>query len=145
MDQDNVSQLIERLHQLHLQRVDIANEEATIIRTLRNRTGAAGNDNNGGDSPGGPPAAGVAAVIVEDAVGFQPGDNVFITNIITHVVTRIATGADRAAVVVRTTSAGRVVIRTFNGYQTNRIPRNLRRLNAAEVSVYRSQVEPRRR
>jgi len=143
MEQEDVLQLIERLHQLHLQRVNINDEEASIIRVLRNRSERTANRDNRGDGPEGPPVVAAAAAVVEDAVNFQPGDNVFITNRISHVRgRRRATEADRAGVVLRTTPTGRLVVYTYNGHQTNRDPTNLRALNPTEVSVYRRLAEP---
>ena len=70
----------------------------------------------------------VSPTVVQAVAAFHVGQRVYITNRITHVplISR-ATEADRTAIVTHFT-AFRVAIRTINGYNTHRHPKNLRPL-----------------
>jgi hypothetical protein len=73
------------------------------------------------------PVTAVSTVAVSAATVFHIGQQVYITNHITHVLVCHVTEADRTAIVTHFT-ASRVGIRTINGFHTHRHPKNLRPL-----------------
>ncbi len=120
---EELEQLIERLHQLHLQRENISAEERNILHTIlsdRVQDSTVVATTTAVATVAANPAATVAPV-------FRIGQQVYITNRINHVLVRRATEADRTAIVTHFT-ASRVAIRTINGYHTYRHPKNLRPL-----------------
>lgn len=126
MSTEDLESLIERLHQLRLERQRILNEEERTIASLRDltRSRARRQHQNRGVSPDPTehPHPGV----------FEVGQHVYIDNRIRHVpLTRRTTPADRAAVVARVT-VDRIYIQTYNGYETWRHPGNLRHLTDRE-------------
>jgi hypothetical protein len=133
---DSLNELIARLQHLHL-------EQARIIRALEDiaeieiepverptrpaPTGAPVTVH-----PTTPVAVPVAreptSPVTPTAAAFHVGQQVYITNRITHVpLLRRATEADRTAIVTHFT-ATRVAIRTLTGVHTHRHPKNLRPL-----------------
>ena len=128
---ESLNQIVERLQQLHL-------EQRRILHALEIIVVAADQDpTNVNPTPtttvGGPVATVAAVAVPITAVTptptvFHIGQQVYITNRITHVLTRRASEADRTAIVTHFT-ASRVAIRTINGFHTHRHPKNLRPLN----------------
>jgi hypothetical protein len=142
VERESLNQLIERLQQLHL-------EQETILTALENIVA----DNE--PAPAAvpvppvpvpvPPVSPIATVVATTPVAvpvpreptspvaatvaaFHIGQQVYITNRITHVpLLRRATEADRTAIVTHFTPS-RVAIRTITGYHTHRHPKNLRPL-----------------
>jgi hypothetical protein len=138
---DSLNELIERLHQLHL-------EQERILTALENIVA----DNEPG-RPTTPAPTGVTVTVhpttpvaipvpreptspapreptfpvAPTVAAFHIGQQVYITNRITHVLVRRATEADRTAIVTHFTPT-RVAIRTINGFNTHRHPKNLRPL-----------------
>jgi hypothetical protein len=139
MEEEDLRHLIERLQQLHIQRENISAEERHILQTIHHPLLLGNNTDQSAPR----------AVIVDEVVAtttasvvpvFRVGQPVYITNRITHTgIVRRATNADRAAIVTHFTSTGRVGIRTFNGYNTNRQPTNLRPLTPEEVISFESE------
>jgi hypothetical protein len=126
---ETLNQLIERLHQLHLEQEtilqaleDIAQQDIVVDQEPR------ANIIQRERTPSSTPAVVPVAVPVPSTIGgFHIGQRVYITNRITHVLVRRATEADRTAIVTHFT-ATRVAIRTTNGFNTHRHPKNLRPL-----------------
>jgi hypothetical protein len=126
---DSLNELIERLQQLHLE------QERILIALVDIVT------DNEPDPTGAPvtvhhPTTPVAVPVAREptspvarptVAAFHIGQQVYITNRITHVLVRRATEADRTAVVTHFTPT-RVAIRTTNGFNTHRHPKNLRPL-----------------
>jgi hypothetical protein len=133
MESLNLNQLIIRLQQLHL-------EQERIIAALENIVVDSDSEPATVDVTVPAPAVSVAepvhpttptAVPVPPeptVAAFHIGQRVYITNRITHVpLLRRAMEADRTAIVTHFT-ATRVAIRTINGFNTHRHPKNLRPL-----------------
>jgi hypothetical protein len=137
MDPAELNQLIEQLKHLQVRRENISAEERRIVQRISNSIG----DSNNSSEPQSQPAI-VETDVVRSAeqVTAPPtlhiGDHVYITNLITHTAPRRPTNADRASIVTGFTSAGRVAIETYNGYRTNRLPKNLRKITAEEKIAY---------
>jgi hypothetical protein len=128
MESLNLNQLIEQLHQLHLEQEtilqaleDIAQQD--IIVDQEPRANIVQRDR----TPSPTPAVVPVAIPVPSTIGFHIGQCVYIANCITHVLVRRATEADRTAIVTHFT-ATHVAIRTINGFHTHRHPKNLRPL-----------------
>jgi hypothetical protein len=127
---DSLNELIARLQHLHL-------EQARIIRALEDIAEIEIEPIERGTAPTRtatptavpvPPVVVPVPVIAEVATVFHIGQRVYITNRITHVpLLRRASEADRTAVVTHFTPT-RVAIRTVNGFNTHRHPKNLRPL-----------------
>jgi hypothetical protein len=122
---ETLNQLIERLHQLHLEQEtilqaleDIAQQDIVVDQEPR------ANIVQSDRTPSPTPAVVPVAVPVPSTIGFHIGQHVYITNRITHVLVRRATEADRTAIVTHLT-ATRVAIRTINGFHTHQHPKNL--------------------
>lgn len=110
-----LDQLLEQLRQLHLAQGRVLQAlESTIAVEDEAATNVI-------------PTATVSTVAISEPT-FQVGQQVYITNRITHIVTRRVTEADRTATVTHFTSTGRVGICTRNGFKTNRHPKHLRAL-----------------
>jgi hypothetical protein len=142
MESLNLNQLIERLQQLHL-------EQERILTALENI--AADSESELEPAPVAvtvpvPPVSAAEPVlpttpvavpvpvprepvfpVAQTVAAFHIGQQVYITNRITHVLVRRATEADRTAVVTHFTPT-RVGVRTINGFNTHRHPKNLRPL-----------------
>jgi hypothetical protein len=133
---ETLNQLIERLYQLHL-------EQETILQALEN---IAQQDIIVEQEPRANIVPNVVSNVVSNVVPnvvpnvaanaappapapieFHIGQRVYITNRINHVLVRRATEGDRTAIVTHFTPS-RVAIRTLNGYNTHRHPKNLRPL-----------------
>jgi hypothetical protein len=136
---ETLNQLIERLHQLHLEQEtilqaleDIAQQDiiveqeprANIVPHVVPNVVSNVVPHKRDTAPSTPTAE---AVGVSSPTVFYIGQHVYITNRINHVLVRHATEADRTAIVTHFT-ATRVAIRTINGYHTHRHPKNLRPL-----------------
>jgi hypothetical protein len=138
MEGEDLRRLIERLQQLHIQRENISAEERLILQTIHQPL-------IGNNTERSAPRAVVVDEVVTTRIAtvvpvFQVGQQVYITNRITHTgIVRRATNADRAAIITHFTSTGRVGIRTYNGYNTNRQPTNLRLLTPEEVISFESE------
>lgn len=117
-----LDQLLEQLRQLHLAqgRVLQALESTIAVEDEAHEAHTAVATNV-------IPTAAVSTVAISEPT-FQVGQQVYITNRITHIVTRRVTEADRTATVTHFTSTGRVGICTRNGFKTNRHPKHLRAL-----------------
>ena len=140
---DSLNQLIERLQHLHLEQGRILQaleniaaaetelEEPVVGRAIvvlkRNTTTTVIASTIQANERATVSAVPFAASVPVVTAGFYIGQRVYITNRITHVLVRRATEADRTAIVTHFT-ASRVGIRTINGYQTHRHPKNLRQL-----------------
>jgi hypothetical protein len=132
MEKEELRRLIERLQHLQIQRENISAEERHILQTIHQPLLVSNAERS---AP--------RAVVVDDEATasttpvepvFRIGQQVYITNRITHTgLVRRATNADRAATVTHFTSTGRVGVRTYNGYSTNRQPSNLRVLTPEET------------
>lgn len=139
MDQQELIQLIDQLQQLQIQRESISAEEQRILQRIRRSADSGDNNDNGSELP--TRAAVVTSDVVSSAVATTPptfsiGQHVYITNNINHTVVRRATNADRASVVTHFTNTGRIAIRTYNGFRTNRVAANLRVLTDEEQIAY---------
>jgi hypothetical protein len=142
---ETLNQLIERLHQLHLEQEtilqaleDIAQQDiiveqeprAYIVPNVASNVVSNIVPNvvpNVVPNAAANAAAAIAAPTLPTPVEFHIGQRVYITNRINHVLVRHATEADRTAIVTHFTPS-RVAIRTLNGYNTHRHPKNLRPL-----------------
>jgi hypothetical protein len=133
MEREELCRLVERLQDLQIQRENISAEERHILQTIHQPLLVSNAERS----------APRAVVVVHDEATarttpvepvFRIGQQVYITNRITHTgLVRRATNADRAATVTHFTSTGRVGVRTYNGYNTNRQPSNLRALTPEET------------
>ena len=117
MAESTLDRLLEQLQQLHLEQGRVLQALESIIEDTAHTA----------------VAVNVVPTVQDeahttDAATFQVGQQVYITNRITHIVTRRVTEADRTATVTHFTSTGRVGIRTRNGFKTNRHPKHLRPL-----------------
>jgi hypothetical protein len=144
VEEESLHQLIERLQQLHL-------EQERILAALENIVAA---DSESEPAPAAavtepvspvsvaesepvhpttpvavpvPVPRGQVFPVAQTVAAFHIGQRVYITNRITHVLVRRATEADRTAIVTHFTPT-RVAIRTINGFNTHRHPKNLRPL-----------------
>lgn len=113
-----LDQLLEQLRQLHL-------AQGRVLQALESTIADEAHEAHTAVATHVIPTA---AVSTADAPTFQVGQQVYITNRITHIVTRRVTEADRTATVTHFTSTGRVGICTRNGFKTNRHPKHLRAL-----------------
>jgi hypothetical protein len=131
---ETLNQLIERLHQLHLEQEtilraleDIAQQDIIVEQEPR----AIVSNVVSNVIPNVAASAAPTAVPVPQeptVAAFHIGQRVYITNRITHVpLLRRATEGDRTAIVTHFTPS-RVAIRTINGHHTHRHPKNLRPL-----------------
>jgi hypothetical protein len=147
MESLTLNQLIERLHQLHLEQETIlqalediaqqdiiveqeprANIVPNVVPVAANNAPTVVHRSERDTTPSTPVAQAVSVPVpVPASVVFHIGQRVYITNRINHVLVRRATEADRTAIVTHFT-APRVAIRTINGYHTHRHPKNLRPL-----------------
>ena len=144
MDQEELRRLIERLQQLHFQRETISAEEQQILQNILHQPPIGGINNTERPAPAAVVETDEAPVVAVAAQLFRIGTHVYITNNISHAgLVRRATRADRAAVVTHHTNTGRVGIRTYNGYRTNRQPENLRLLTLEEQVLCQADRRPR--
>ena len=135
MAKESLNQLIQNLRHLHLEQVRILQALENAIDDVDD--GAEHVEPNTTPVPTvvvqAPPVAAVLApvptVVVPEPTVFHIGQRVYITNRITHVLTRCATEADRTAIVTHFTASFRIGIRTLNGFHTHRHSKNLRPLN----------------
>ena len=124
---DEVSDLVQELRGLQIQRTGILERERQITRRLEEVLSS--------QTSGATPQAGrVSPEPQRDPGVFEVGDHVSIKNRITHVPRyRRQTPSDRAAIVRRVAFNGtRVDITTYNRHDTWRSPTNLRHLTAEE-------------
>ena len=115
-----LDQLLEQLRQLHL-------AQGRVLQALESTIAVEDEAHEAGVATNVIPTAAVSTVAISEPT-FQVGQQVYITNRITHIVTRRVTEADRTATVTHFTSTGRVGICTRNGFKTNRHPKHLRAL-----------------
>jgi hypothetical protein len=146
---DSLHQLIERLQHLHLEQAQILQaleniaiepvatvapniaaeaEEAKDTEAIAIPTTIQTNERDTAPMPTPTPTAEAVPVTVPVPTVFYIGQQVYITNCITHIsLIRHATEADRTAIVSHFT-ASRVAIRTINSYHTHQHSKNLRPL-----------------
>ena len=141
MLQDDLTEVIQRLQGLQLQRQQLRDEErqldqeeSFILSRITTHVAAQAADSSRVDIPPDirqqreTPREPVTARLSDR---FQPGEHVFITSEIRHVQGRRITEADRAAIIDRV-GRDRVEIQTYNGFKTWRKPKNLRPLTSEE-------------
>jgi hypothetical protein len=135
VERESLNQLIERLQQLHLEQERILTALENIVAEDNEPAPAAVPVRPVPVPPAPvPPVSPIATVValaagddIEPVAVFHIGQRVYITNRITHVLVRRATEADRTAIITHFTPT-RVAIRTVNGFNTHRHPKNLRPL-----------------
>ena len=120
VDGATLDQLLEQLRQLHL-------AQGRVLQALESTIAVVEHEAHTDVATNVIPTAAVSTVAISEPT-FQVGQQVYITNRITHIVTRRVTEADRTATVTHFTSTGRVGICTRNGFKTNRHPKHLRAL-----------------
>lgn len=109
MSNDNVDNLIEQLESLRIQERDIL--QRLVAARADERRNRPTNDQPAGNTP--------------NTRNFRIGDQVEITNSIRTTFGRAANINDRRSTVTKIT-ADRIYIRTNNGFNTWRLPKNLR-------------------
>ena len=124
-----VPSLLRKLEEIHAKRERLLQEETVIIKQLRLLTILQTEEDSTAaplDCHSLPPGDSVT-----DSQ-FTPGKRVYIENRIHHLPSNCPAGPkDRAAIVQRTRN-NQVFIRTYNGHDTWRSPRNLRLLTPIE-------------
>ena len=129
---NDLNELINQLDQLHLERQEINQREQQLLRDLRQAQRA--------QAPNAPPPP--PANNPRNPPLYRVGDLVYITNRLgpAQVFGRRINGGDRGGTVTRfTPNNNRVYLTTFNGYETWRQVRNVRRITQAEADQLRQQ------
>lgn len=131
----DIQTIIERLNSLSLERQRIAEKERALLRQatlLTSNTGGQPDPAQHGRGGRISPIEDEFVDAEEEEGVFEVGDHIYIENRIRHVPFRLRPAPqDRTGIEHRVTE-DRVYLRTYNGYDTWRNSRNVRRLSESE-------------